>query len=176
MADAKKKPAGAKGAKPDKGKKSKKGGGKLGLYTTLVVVGFAAPFMLPTMILLLAGMLPTLIAFFIDKDRQHSSAIAIGAMNFAGLTPFLIDTLIKGQSMGNVFQILSDPSSWLIVLGAAAIGQMIVSVVPQALATLTLAHSELRIKTLKNNLEQLRNRWGPDVGTTKPIDSLTHAD
>ena len=75
--------------------------------------------------------------------------------------------------MGSVFQILSEPSTWLIILGSAAIGQIIVSVVPQAMATMTLAHSELRIKTLKQNLELLKNSWGPDVGTTKSIDQLT---
>jgi hypothetical protein len=176
MAEAKTKPAApanAKGAKPEK---PKKGGGKLGFYTAMIVAGFAAPFMFPTIILVLAGMLPTLVAFFVDKDREHSSATAIGALNCAGITPFVIDLWIKGQSMSAVFQILSDPSSWLIILGAAAIGQVIVSVVPQAMATVTFAHSELRIKTLKHNLELLKNSWGPDVGTTKPIEKLTRPE
>lgn len=168
MAKAKTKPEEAKD-----GKTAKKKGGKLGLYTTMITAGFIAPFMFPTVVLVIIGLLPTIFAFFIDKDRQHSSATAIGAMNCAGITPFVIDLWIKGQSMGNVFQILSEPSTWLIILGAAAIGQTIVAVIPQAMATLTLVHSEMRVKTLKHNLEQLKESWGPDVGTTKPIDQVT---
>jgi hypothetical protein len=121
----------------------------------------------------MAGMCPTIIVFFVDKDDHYSSAIAIGAMNFAGITPFVIDLWIKGQSMGNIFQLLREPGTWLIILGAAAIGQMIVAIVPQAMATVTLAHSEARIKNLKQNLELLKSSWGPDVGSTKPLDQLT---
>jgi hypothetical protein len=170
MADAKKKTEKAKPAKPDK--KAKKGGGKLRLYTILIMAGIAAPFMFPTLILVIAGLMPTIVAFVMDRDRQHSSATAIGAMNCAGITPFVIDLWIKGQSMGNVVQILTDPANWLIILGSAAIGKTIVAIVPQALATITLAHSEMRIKTLKANLELLKNSWGPDVGTTKPLDKM----
>ncbi len=167
MATAKKAPNATKDNKAPKKK------GRLGLYTILVVLGFAAPFMLPTVVLVFAGMIPTLVTLFVDKDRHNSSAIAIGAMNCAGITPFVIDLWAKGHTMGNAMHILSEPSSWLVILGAAAIGQMIVSIVPQAMATVTLAHSEMRIKTLKQNLEQLKNSWGPDVGTTKPIEQIT---
>lgn len=177
MAEAKKSPtAEPKETAGGKAQKPKKGGGRVRFYTALIIAGFAAPFMFPTLILIMIGLLPTLVAFFVDRDREHSSATAVGAMNCAGITPFVIDLWIKGQSMDNVFRILSDPSSWLIILGAAAIGQTIVSVVPQAMATLTLAHSELRIKTLKQNLERLNESWGPDVGTTKPIEKLARRE
>jgi len=171
MAEAKKKTADDAGAKNQKAPRPAKGA-KLGFYVTMVAAGVAAPFMFPTLLLVLIGLLPTIVAFCVDKDRERSSAFAVGAMNCAGLTPFVIDLWLKGQIMGNVFLILSDPNSWLIILGSAAIGQMLVSIVPQAMATLTLAHSESRIKTLKHNLEQLKASWGPDVGTTKPIDQL----
>lgn len=155
---------------------AKKKGGKMGFYTTLIVVCLMAPFMFPTVVLFTAGLLPTLVALFIDKDKQHSSATAIGAMNCAGITPFIIDLWMKGQTMGNAVRILSQPNTWLIILGAAAIGQVIVSVIPQALASLTFAHSEMRIKLLKQNLDQLKASWGPDVGTTKPVEKLSLFD
>ena len=116
MADSKK-PANVKDDKAP----SKTGSGKLRFYTIMTLVGFCTPFMLPTVVLLLVGFIPTIVAFFVDKDRQHSSATAIGAMNLAGITPFVIDLWIKGQSMGSVFQILSQSTSWLIIFGAAAL-------------------------------------------------------
>jgi hypothetical protein len=178
MAAAKKKPAKAvkKNGNDKAGASSGKRGGKAGFIAVMIILGFATPFIFPTIVLCIIGLLPTIVAFCVDRDREHSSATAIGAMNCAGLTPFVIDLWIRGQTMGNAFHILGDANSWLIILGASAIGQMIVAVVPQALATLTLAHCELRIKTLKQNLEQLKNSWGPDVGTTKPLDKLARME
>lgn len=168
MADAKK-----DSAKTDA--KPKKGGGKMRTYTIMVMVLIASLFIFPTLVLAFIGLIPTFVAFFFDKDREHSAAAAIGAMNCAGLTPFVID-LMKGQTMNNAFHILGQANNWLIILGASAIGQMIVSVVPQAMATMTLAHHESRVKLLKKNLEQLSESWGPDVGTTKPLDKLTRME
>jgi hypothetical protein len=170
MAEAKKAKAAPAGGK------SKKKGGKLGLYIGLTVAGVAAFTMFPTVVLVMIGLIPTMVAFFVDKDREHSGAVAVGAMNCAGLTPFVIDLLIKGQSMANTFQILANPNSWLVILGASAIGQVIVSIVPQAMATLALAHSETRIKNLRNNIELLKTSWGPDVGTTKPVEQLVRGE
>lgn len=170
MAEAKKAPAA-----PNKGKK-KKGGSKLKFYMFLLIAMISAPFMFPTVVLVLVGLIPTIVAFVVDNDREHSSATAIGAMNCAGLSPFIIDLWLKGQTMGNAFAILSQPINLLIIFGSAAVGQAIVGIVPQAMATLTLAHSELRIKNLKNNMEILRKSWGPDVGTTKPIEKMINME
>jgi hypothetical protein len=154
-------------------KPHKKGGGKFATLLVLTVMAFATPFMMPTLVLFLAGLIPTYVAFATDSDPQKSGAVSVGVMNFAGLVPFIIDLWTKGQTMPNAFQILGNANSWLIILGAAAIGQMIVYAIPQAIATLTLTQAETRVKLLHKNLETLKEFWGPDVATTKPIDKLT---
>jgi hypothetical protein len=169
MADAKKAPV---HTEPVKAKKR----GKLAFYTTIILLIAIAPFIIPTLELLLAGMLPTLVALFTDNDREHSSATAVGAMNFAGTTPFLIDLWMKGQNMGNVTQILAQPSNWLVMYGAAGVGLLIVFAVPQAIASLTFARSEVRLKILKENMEKLKATWGLDVATTKPLNQIGKVD
>jgi hypothetical protein len=158
--------------KPAADGNAKKKSGKLGVFTIIIIVGFAMPFMLPTVVLLLAGLIPTYVALSTDSDPQKSGAVSVGAMNFAGIVPFIIDLWSKGQTMGNTLHILSDPNSWLIIFGAAAVGQLIVYAVPQAIATLTLAQAEMRAKNLRKNLEMLKEAWGPEVATTKPIDKI----
>jgi hypothetical protein len=44
--------------------------------------------------------------------------------------------------------------------------------VPQAIATMSLTHAEGRIKTLRKNLDFLKDAWGPEVGTTKPVEQI----
>jgi hypothetical protein len=157
-------------AAPDK--KPKKKSGKLALLGSLVVIGLATTVMMPTMVLLLVGLVPTYVAFATDSDPQKSGAVSVGAMNFAGVVPFVIDLWNKGQTMGNVFHILGDSNSWLIILGAAGIGQLIVYAIPQALATLTLTSAEARVKHLRKSLDILKESWGTDVSTNKPLDKL----
>ena len=157
---------------PPPGQVPKKKSGKMAMFLTLVIVGLAMTFMMPTVLLLLAGLIPTYVAFFTDTDTNKSGAVSVGAMNFAGLLPFIIDLWAKGQTMENAFQILSSVNDWAIILGAALIGQMIVYAIPQAIATLTLAHGEGRVKVLNKNLDLLRESWGQDVATTKPIDKI----
>jgi len=159
-------------APPDK-KAAKKGGGKLGLILGMVVVIPVVFFtMLPTALLLIAGLVPTFVVLIADNDRQKSSAIAIGSLNCAGVTPFVIDLWTRGQTMENTFRILGDSSTWLVMLGTAALGQLIVFALPPLLTAFTVAKYEVRLKTLKANLENLKTAWGPDVATTKSLDKV----
>ncbi|MDE2030213.1 MAG: hypothetical protein KGI97_06580 [Alphaproteobacteria bacterium] len=162
----------AKKAAKGTGGKPKKKGGKAKTILIMVALGIATPFMLPTVVLLLIGMIPTYIAFATDDDPQKSGAVSVGAMNFAGVVPFIIQLWQQGQTIPDAFRILATANDWLIILGAAGIGQLVVYAVPQAIATLTLTHAETRIKHLKKNLETLKEFWGPEVATTKPIDQI----
>ena len=155
---------------PDK--KAAKKSSKFGMFFFLLIFGFAAPFILPTMILLIAGLFPTYVAFFTDNDSHKSGAVSVGAMNFAGLVPFIIDLWSGGQTMPNAFHILGNADNWLVILGASVIGQLIVYAIPQAIATMTLTHAEGRVKVLRKNLELLKESWGPDVATNKPVDKM----
>jgi hypothetical protein len=157
--------AASAGAKPRKS-------GKLRTMTFILGLLFAAPLIMPTITLVLLGLIPTYVAFMTDSDRQKSGAISVGAMNIAGLTPFVIDLWTKGQTMPNAFAILGDSHSMLIILGASFVGQMIVYAIPQAIASLTLTHAETRVKSLRKNLDLLKESWGPDVASSKPLDQV----
>lgn len=157
--------------KPKEEKKVKKGGA-FGFIFFMILFGGAVPFIFPTMVLCLLGMIPTFVALFTDMDRDKSSSTAVGAMNAAGITPFIIDLWSKGQTPTNLFHILHEPTTWLVMFGAAGVGQLIVFAVPQAVASLTFARDEARLITLKKNLESLQESWGTEVGTTKPIDKI----
>ena len=153
-------------------KGQKKSGGKLKLILLMAFACIAAPFMMPTVLLVLAGFIPTYIAFMTDDDPQKSGATSVCAMNCAGLTPFIIDLWEKGQTMPNAIHVLGEANSWLVILGASAIGQLIVYTIPPAIASLTLTHAETRVKNLSKNLDMLKESWGPEVATTKSIDKI----
>lgn len=136
------------------------------------MIAVAMPFMLASVMLLIAGLVPTYVAYATDDDPDKTGATCVCAMNLAGIFPFLMDLWIKGQTPNNALLILSDANSWLVILGASAIGQLIIYAVPQAIATMSLTHAEGRIKTLRKNLDFLKDAWGPEVGTTKPVEQI----
>jgi hypothetical protein len=153
-------------AKQPSGKAPKKGGkGKFVFF--LIIAAFAMPFMLPSVVLLLAGLIPTYVAYGTDPDPDKSGAASVGAMNLAGITPFLIDLWMKGQTLDNAFRLLTDANNWFIILGAAAVGQLVIYAIPQAIATLTLTHAEARVRGLRKNLDMLKESWGSDVAAAK---------
>ncbi|MDD4617486.1 MAG: hypothetical protein PHW76_10370 [Alphaproteobacteria bacterium] len=157
----------AKAKTPASAAAPKKKGGKLKFVFFMMIACLAMPFMLPTILMLLAGLIPTYVTFWTDDDPEKRGAACVSSMNIAGMVPFIIDLWAKGQTTGNALRILSESNTWFVILGAAAIGHLIAYAVPQAVATLSLTTNDNRIKSLKKNLELIKESWGADVGAVK---------
>ena len=157
--------------KDDKAAKPKKKG-KAGMFLIILLLGPSLLFIMPTFVMVLVATIPTIVAFMTDDDPNYSTAVAVGSLNVVGVLPFVIDLWGRGQTINVAFDIMSQMTTWVVVYGAAGVGKLIMYVVPQAIASVTLAGLERRHKLLNKNLESLRDAWGQDVGTTKPISSL----
>lgn len=155
------------------GEKSKRKGG-VKTILLMIIIGCLVPFGLPTLIVC-TGLIPTIVALFTDTDENRSSLATVGYLNFAGVLPFLIDLWQKGQTMEAAVTIIRDPSSWVVMLGAAGVGHLILYVVPPIIASIILINQEGRLKTLREGMTQLEAIWGPDVGTAAPIADVLHA-
>lgn len=163
MADKKKEPA-KQGA-------PKKKGGSAKLFFFMVLFGCLVPFGLPTLLVSL-GMLPTLVALFTDTEANRSRLATVGYLNLAGVLPFLIELWEKGQTMEIALHIVRDPFSWVVMLGAAGVGHLILFAVPQMIGSFILNRQEGRLRTLKDGQQQLEAIWGPDVANALPLDTV----
>lgn len=151
-----------------KGEKKKQGGGAK-LVVLMALIGCMVPFGIPTLIVCI-GLVPTLVALLTDTDQNRSSLATIGYLNFAGVLPFLIDLWSHGQTMAAAMAIVRQPSSWVIMLGAAGIGHLILYAVPPVIASVVLINEERRLKTLREGLQQLEAIWGTEVTNSTPLD------
>jgi hypothetical protein len=166
----------ASGGKSGPGKKGAgKGGGGVRFILIMIVMGALVPFGAPTLLLCL-GFLPTLVALFTDTDPGKPSLTAIGFLNVAGVAPFIIELWQKGQTLENAIHIMRQPATWLIMFGAAAIGQLLLYAVPTAIAMLTVSRMEARLRTLREGLQHLQAIWGPDVAGAKSIEEIRKRD
>jgi len=153
-------------AKP--GKASKKGGmGKVLFVLMLFLVTIW-----PTACLLIPGMLPTFVALVTDRDREKALALTVGATNFAGCLPFILQLWSEGQNIDNALKLMRDPVTWFIMLTSAGVGYVIFMIVPGMVASMMAGSAGGKIARLQANMEELKRVWGADVATDKKFDSF----
>jgi len=151
-------------------KEAKKSGG-FKTILLMVIMGCLVPFGMPTLIVSL-GLLPTLVVLFTDTDANKSGLATVGYLNLAGVLPFLIELWQRGQTMEAALVIVRDPYSWVVMLGSAGIGQLILYVVPPMITSIVLINLDSRMRTLREGIQQLEAIWGPDVGTSSSLDTV----
>jgi len=146
-------------------------GGGGGALLLLLLLAPAGLMMMPTSVLVLAGLAPTFVAYLIDRDPEKSAALTVGAMNLCGIAPFVVRLWQRGHEMGITLQMLADPGTWLIMFGAAAIGWLLYFFIPQIVAAIISLRNEAKIKELEERRGLLIADWGPEImgkGDDKP--------
>ena len=132
----------------------------------LVIVGLLV-FTLPTVLVLITGMIPSFIAYATDRRKEKYKTLSVGCMNFLGLLPLLTMLWTKDHSFAMAFSLFSDPFSWLMILGAAAAGWTIFLIAPSVVAMFLSARIELSVDRLKRRQAKLIEEWGDGVSGNK---------
>ncbi|AUN28882.1 hypothetical protein [Niveispirillum cyanobacteriorum] len=149
--------------------KRRSGGG--GALLLLLLLAPAGLMMMPTSVLVLAGLAPTFVAYLIDRDPEKSAAMTVGAMNLCGIAPFVVRLWQRGHEMAVTLRMLADPGTWLIMFGAAAIGWLMYFFIPQIVAAIMSLRSQAKIKELEERRSLLIADWGTEImgkGDDKP--------
>ena len=121
---------------------------------------------LPTVFLLFFGMLPATVAYMIDPSKHKAFAICVGAMNFAGVFPYLLDLWTGIHSIDTVFGVLTDVFALVIMYSAAACGWMLFLAVPPVVGILLNWTAQRRIAALRARQKRIIGEWGKDVTET----------
>lgn len=145
----------------------RRGNGSGLLLWLLVVIIAGASFALPTVLLFCAGMVPSLVAWIVDRSRDGHAPMAVGMLNLAGLLPSLLGLWTSGHTVGIAARIMSDPYTWLFAFGSAAVGWALVLGLPKVMETAMTFRNEAEIRRLKGRQAALVAEWGAEV-TGKP--------
>lgn len=120
-------------------------------------------FTLPSILLLGLGMLPTFAAMMVDQRREKYTTLCVGCMNFVGVLPFVARLWTEERSFAKALEIIVDPFSWLVMLGAAGFGWCIFLLTPSIVSTVLAMRIEQRIGRLRRRQKELVGEWGPEV-------------
>jgi predicted transporter len=130
---------------------------------TVVVVG-AAVWILPTILILVIGMFPTVAAFFADRRKEKYAAFTVGLMNLCGVLPFALNMwVVGGANMNTATAQIGNVFNWLIMYGAAAMGWGIYYVTPGIVAMFLKLQIDRRIAKLQSYQQELIEEWGNGI-------------
>jgi len=128
-----------------------------------MVIAVLALTALPLCLLLLAGLLPTVVAVVIDTHRRRYLARTVGAMNLAGVTPASLHMWEAGISFGSLQQIVDSPYTWLVMYGSAGLGWMLYFCVPPIVAMVIDVKVDETKRRLEARTKVLIEEWGEEV-------------
>lgn len=121
---------------------------------------------LPTVLVIVIGMPPTLVAWIIDRSYQKSASYCVAGMNFCGMFPYLMDLWMGVHSLKAAGAIVTDVFALLVIYGAAAFGWMIYITIPPVVATFLTVMAQRRVAQLRTLQRQIVEEWGESVART----------
>lgn len=128
-----------------------------------VILALCAVKLMPTTLIVVIGMIPTAVAYFVDSSRDKTLGPVVLCLNFAGVVPALLKLWQQGHTMNNAMDIITQPIMLAIMLFPAAIGWMLYSYVPYLVIGVLRRKAEARIKTLEKYQQELVDQWGVSV-------------
>jgi hypothetical protein len=119
--------------------------------------------LMPTCILLVLNLAPTIVAFAIDRSRERYQSITVGLLNLSGSLPALLRLWTDGQTYDVALRVAGDPFNMLISYGAAAVGWCIYLAMPMILAHYYGLTSTTRLRMLQQRHDTLIEIWGEEI-------------
>ena len=133
-------------------------------------------FALPTVFLFFFGMLPTFVAYIVDRNKDKYATFCVASMNFCGVFPYLMDLWINGHTITAATNIMTDVFALVIIYGAAACGWVIYSSLPPIVSSLLGAIEQRRIAALRGQQRKLILEWGVPVSGEFITETLSKED
>lgn len=128
-----------------------------------MAVGLFMILSLPAFIIVALGMMPTGVAYVVDRTKEKYAAFCVGSANFCGVFPFILEVWAGDHTPTQAFQILGNVFKLFIMYGAASFGWLLYAMIPPIVSAILVMVAERRVAELRTIQEALVNEWGPDI-------------
>ncbi len=112
-----------------------------------------------TIVLIVLGLMPSMISFFIERRPGSSGSTCIALFNLAGLIP----VVGKVWSVPGGAAVVGDIYSWFVIYMAAAVGAALAWVAPHFSIVYLQAFSGRRRAAIKARQKELFDEWGSSI-------------
>jgi hypothetical protein len=116
-------------------------------------------------IFILIATLPSIVAYFIDRDVHKSAFRVVLLCNMAALMPYVLPMLLAAASMQpyDAMSLMTDPIAWLVVYCGAAAGWSLLFLCSYIARFLVILYCEYQISRLERFQKKLVAEWGERV-------------
>lgn len=119
-----------------------------------------------SVIIVLFGMLPGLIAMIVDQDARRYISKIVLSFNCTGCLPYILKVLKSASSNSVAIEIIVDPRTWLTIYTSASIGWFIYWALPHFFTAINNIKVQFRIQQLNFELDRLVAEWGDEIKST----------
>jgi hypothetical protein len=109
------------------------------------------------------GMLPCIVAHYMDITKHRYTFRSIFAANLSGMLPFISRIIEQGPSSALLQETMGNAANWMIIYGAAFVGWLLVKLCPIVARQIVLGINRSQIKRYEWLQKKLESEWGPEV-------------
>jgi hypothetical protein len=108
------------------------------------------------------ALLPSLAALVVDRSQGKFQFKTILCLNISGMLP-IIGEMVTATSSDTIAMLVASPRAWIYAYGAAAVGWVVVWMVPQAVKSSLYFISQNNKQSLEEEAKALIEEWGEEV-------------
>jgi hypothetical protein len=123
----------------------------------------AAVLMAPMAIVLVAALVPSVVARLVDSGPGRYLTYCVFSLNLVGSLYFVHELLTMGNDLASVSMVLQDSIGWLAAFAGAGCGWLLFLATPPLFAKVAEAQSALRMRRVHRDQTQLIEEWGEVV-------------
>lgn len=131
----------------------------------LILLLPAAALMAPLAIVVVAALVPGVVARIVDTTPGRYLTFTVFSLNLVGSLYFVNQMLSMGSSLEIAARVLQDPIGWLAALSGAGCGWLLFLAVPPLIAKMAEAQSAMRMRRVHRDQAQLISEWGEVVAS-----------
>lgn len=129
----------------------------------LILLLPVAALMAPLAIVLVAALVPSMVARIVDSGPGRYLTFTVFSFNLIGALYFVHQVLTMGSGLETVARVLQDSIGWLAALSGAGCGWLMFLAMPPLIAKMAEAQSALRLRRVHRDQTQLISEWGEVV-------------
>lgn len=115
-------------------------------------------------IFIVLSMLPTIIAYYMDRKRPRTKFHTVFACNLSGTFPFLMELIREGKNASSyTTEIMSNMVNWLIIYSSAGFGYLLLATTPFLAQLLISMVNKGQIARFESMQERIIKEWGNEV-------------
>lgn len=128
-----------------------------------IVALFMIAFLRTGFVFFIIGMLPSVVAYYLDRSEEHYTFRTIFACNLSGMLPFLGRLMFYGPNKGALYEITGSINVWVIIYGASLVGLMLTRITPILSQMFIGGLHNTQVQHLQRAQSKIEKEWGKEV-------------